>query len=263
MGRCGLSLSLGLQLAHTVTVSTIDRRAVLILPCFNEAKRLRIADIDSLALQCDMFFVDDGSTDDTASMLRTLVAKASTNRLICLPSNQGKGAAVQAGLRAALPFLGDGDLVGFADADFATAASEILRLRELLQRSLHCDVVIASRLKRLGAEIERNVVRHLAGRVFATAASFALGLPIYDTQCGAKWFRVNDKLRAAVAADFHSRWAFDVELLGRLHVAGATIIEEPLRQWRHVAGSKLRPFAAVRAGLDLFEIAANMRRTRR
>ena len=65
--------------------------------------------------------------------------------------------------------------------------------------------------------------RHYVGRLFATASSLILDMTVYDTQCGAKVLRAGPALRAALATPFHSRWAFDVELLGRLHngVGGA------------------------------------------
>ena len=68
----------------------------------------------------------------------------------------------------------------------------------------------------MGTDIRRSAVRHYTGRLFATAGSLVLGVPVYDTQCGAKAFRVTDALRAALAEPFVSRWAFDVEVLGRL-----------------------------------------------
>jgi hypothetical protein len=102
--------------------------------------------------------------------------------------------------------------------------------------------------------------------VFATASSAVLGLAVYDTQCGAKVFRDGPALRAALAEPFSSRWAFDVELLGRLLAAGAaagSFVEVPLREWRDVAGSKLGPSAALAAALDLATVARTARRRRR
>ena len=64
---------------------------------------------------------------------------------------------------------------------------------------------------RLGSHIERSPVRHYLGRIFATAASLALGVAVYDTQCGAKVFRVNDNRRWR-SDPFRSSWSFDVLL---------------------------------------------------
>ena len=94
-----------------------------------------------------------------------------------------------------------------------------------------------------------------------------LALPVYDTQCGAKALRVIPALRAALAEPFRSRWAFDVELLGRLlypsgttpAVAREAVVEMPLRTWHDVGGSKLGPGAMTRAALDLAIVAREVR----
>jgi dolichyl-phosphate beta-glucosyltransferase len=128
--------------------------------------------------------------------------------------------------------------------------------------------VFGSRVARLGSSIERNAWRHYLGRAYATVASIALGITVYDTQCGAKVFRVNETLVAALAEPFRSSWAFDVELLGRLlrgtpSTPGEPVtsfVEVPLDTWRDVAGSKLRVAPALGALADLVTIARNRRR---
>jgi hypothetical protein len=126
---------------------------------------------------------------------------------------------------------------------------------------------MGSRVQLLGRAIERKHVRHYLGRVFATCASLSLGLPVYDTQCGAKLFRHTEALARALEQPFTSRWVFDVELLARLvrpgpGIAGITedrIREEPLLSWTDVPGSKLRPAAALRSGLELLRIGVKLR----
>ena len=107
--------------------------------------------------------------------------------------------------------------VGYLDADLARATPphEIRRLARVMSTGT-AQVVFGARVALLGHEIERSAIRHYLGRVFATLASTTLRLAAYDTQCGAKLFRVTPTLIDAIGTPFLSRWAFDVELIGRM-----------------------------------------------
>ena len=110
------------------------------------------------------------------------------------------------------------------------------------------------------------------GRVFATCAAVTLGCAVYDTQCGAKLFRVVPALADALRRPFSARWAFDVELLGRLSYPETPGIaacppeewlEAPLRVWRDEPGSKLRFSAMLSMGWELLAIHTDLCRRRR
>jgi hypothetical protein len=120
--------------------------------------------------------------------------------------------------------------------------------------------VLGSRVRLLGHDIDRRVARHYLGRVFATAASVTLRLPVYDTQCGAKLFRVSETVEALFAEPFCTGWVFDVEILARLvrdvgHEAAARrVCELPLERWQDVAGSRVKPIDFARAIGELHRI---------
>jgi dolichyl-phosphate beta-glucosyltransferase len=235
-------------------------RTVLIIPCYNEARRLDVPAIGALLDddRVDLILVDDGSTDATREILDEM-ARARPRRVGVLPlgRNGGKAEAVRRGLLAALE--ADAEITGYLDADLATPPAEIHRLLGLL-RSSDAQVLVGARVALLGHAIERSPLRHYLGRVFATLASVVLHKRVYDTQCGAKLFRVSNTLSDALQEPFLSRWAFDVELFGRLFLGSETappipeagVWEEPLHTWCDVKGSKL---SARHMGLALADLA--------
>ncbi len=235
----------------------------LTIPCYNEAARLEVAEVRRLLedSRVDVLFVDDGSTDATAELIDGLAREHSPRiRALHLEKNGGKGEAVRRGMLEALA-LGS-PIVGYLDADFATPPRELVRLLDALEGS-RASVVLGARIARLGAIVERNPLRHYLGRVFATAASTVLDLAVYDTQCGAKLFRDTPALRSALAEPFRSRWAFDVELIGRLTGAATPLtksdfIEVPLGEWRDKRGSKLAGPAMLKAGADVLKLGASV-----
>jgi dolichyl-phosphate beta-glucosyltransferase len=249
---------------------TQSPRTTVVIPCYNEAERLRAAEVRALVAdpRVHVLLVDDGSTDGTEALLRQIAA-ASGDRVswVGMPQNGGKAEAVRHGMQHAL--RQGAEITGYLDADFATPAHELLRLLDALVAS-GAQVAMGARIARLGADIQRSTSRHYLGRVFATAASMVLGLRVYDTQCGAKLFRAGPALAAALDTPFSSRWIFDVELLGRLvtGVAGVEplvpddFIEVPLMTWHDVAGSKLRPGGMASAGLELLRLGTHALRDR-
>lgn len=237
---------------------------VIVVPCFNEAARLQPAGFQPLYARPELqvLFVDDGSTDATRALLTGIAARQPRAHVLAFDENRGKAEAVRRGLLEGL--ARGADVVGYLDADLATPASELLRLRAAIEDD-RADVVIAARVALLGRDIQRNRARHYLGRVFATAASLLLGLRIYDTQCGAKLFRRTPLLARALAEPFHSRWIFDVELLGRLVPDGVAdrVLEVPVERWHDIKGSKVRPSDFARAAFDMTRVGVELARWRR
>ena len=164
----------------------------LVVPCYNEAGRLpRDAFLAFVRSRPGtvVLFVNDGSTDNTANVLRELAdAAGPCVQVLDLPGNRGKAEAVRQGLVAGLD--AGAAFVGYWDADLSTPLEAVARFMAIFGRRPQVDIVMGARVQLLGRDVQRRLFRHYAGRVFATAASLALGIRVlHDTQCGAKIFR--------------------------------------------------------------------------
>jgi glycosyltransferase involved in cell wall biosynthesis len=238
----------------------------LVVPCFNEAKRLDQSRILSYTstLQCNVLLVNDASTDTTQNLIDEIVRSSNgTIHSLLMARNSGKAEAVRTGMQRAISH--EATEVGYTDADGAVGEYDLAQIFSALTETPSRIGVVGSRVALLGRSIDRTTMRHFTGRVFATFASIILQQPIYDTQCGAKAFTASKQLQSSLSRPFVSRWGFDVELLGRMFIEIAKdgnghIIELPLQQWHDVSGSKIGVFAGIKTLLELLPIRRSLRR---
>jgi glycosyltransferase involved in cell wall biosynthesis len=241
-------------------------RAVIVVPCYNEARRFDPRIFQAFAREhrrIRFLFVNDGSTDSTLELLAGLQRCDPECFTVCdLAENRGKAEAVRQGLLRA--FETEPEYLGYWDADLATPLDAILTFCAILDTRPDIEMVFGARVSLLGRAVERSPLRHYLGRMFATAASLALGIGFYDTQCGAKLFRATHEIMGVFRCPFATRWIFDVEIMGRLIATrrgtrrarvDRVVYEFPLHEWRDVAGSKVRPRDFVRAFVELAAIA--------
>lgn len=237
----------------------------LVVPCYNEEKRLdRRAFYEALETYdwLRLLFVNDGSRDNTLNVLSEMREhRPDCIEFIDLAQNAGKAEAVRQGLLTAIEQ--DARYTGYWDADLSTGLAELGPMAADLARVPTNLAVFGSRVKRLGARIDRRPARHLIGRIFATLASWVLGVPVYDTQCGAKLFRVTTSFEEVISKPFDTKWIFDVEILARMLARidpsstserDSPIREYPLQDWKDVAGSQLKPSDFVAAAFDLIGV---------
>lgn len=217
-------------------------KVAVIIPCYNEAKRLKPElFINFLAdkTDVDLVFVNDGSKDDTAHVLKKIEEVAKKNTIIIhLPKNKGKAFAIREGVLFSVN-KNTYAKIGYLDADLSTGLDEFYSLFSVMQQQ-SADYIFGSRIKMLNTKIERSLFRHLAGRLIATILDSRYKLGIYDTQCGAKCFSA-DLIKNICEEPFKTKWFFDVEIFLRIrknHFSSKGI-ELPLKKWKNPGGSKI------------------------
>jgi len=212
----------------------------IVIPAFNEGARLDLgfarlrAAVDGGAMDpavTELVVVDDGSTDGTGERAHELLAPFPRTRVLRLPENAGKGAAIRAGVAVAR-----GRVTIFADADMAIDPLQIPLFVNALDR---VDVAIGSR-SITGAHAEGDTIRRtVMGHAFNVVVNALTDLSLGDTQCGFKAFRT-PVARLLFHCTVTDRFAFDVELLSIARRLGLPIVEVPVR-WRHIRGGAVHP----------------------
>ncbi len=218
------------------------QKIAVIIPCYNEAKRLQpqafVGFLQSHT-DADLFFVNDGSTDLTLSILTEIKKNCPEQvQIISINKKGGKANAVREGLLATQKKTSH-HYVGYLDADLSTSLTEFYRLYQVICKS-GVDYLSGSRVKMLHTNIERSFFRHITGRIIATIIDSKYKLGIYDTQCGAKWFKT-ELIDIFCQEKFITKWFFDVEIFLRIkkNMPEAKGIEVPLAKWKDPGGSKI------------------------
>jgi dolichyl-phosphate beta-glucosyltransferase len=222
-------------------------RYSIIIPAYNESQRIvRTLDriltyITEQAWEAELIVVNDGSRDDTATIVQRFVERNPAIRLVENPGNRGKGYSVRNGMLNAR-----GELLLFSDADLSAPIEEAPKLFRAIEDG--ADVAIGSRWLRSELQTARQPLhRQLFGRVFNLALRIILGLKFKDTQCGFKAFT-----RSAAQSIFPlqriERWGFDPELIFLARKQRLRIVEVPV-EWAHDEGGRINP---LRDGLRMF-----------
>ncbi len=184
-----------------------DPRLSVIVPAYNEGSRIgaSLAELratlgETVGDDLEIIVVDDGSADDTADRARDAGV-----RVIELLQNQGKGAAVRAGMMAAT-----GRSRVFTDADLAYPPEAVIDIMRELESGW--DIVVGSRQHEETTTLVRaRRIRQLGGRVINAVTHLVLLGHFRDTQCGIKGFR-SDVAQSMFRRCRIDRFGFDVEL---------------------------------------------------
>ncbi|EME32609.1 dolichyl-phosphate beta-glucosyltransferase [Galdieria sulphuraria] len=232
--------------------SPAEKSLSVIVPAYNEEKRLpkmleeTIKSLEArtrrvASFSWEIIVVDDGSRDDTVEVAYKIGGPLGTDRfrVLRLPQNSGKGAAVKNGMLSSR-----GELLLMADADGATYFEDYLKLEGKVGSAYKEKplIIIGSRAQL--EQAERSFVRKLFMWGFHWYVNLIGGVThIRDTQCGFKLF-TREAARLVFPNQHLFRWAFDVELLYVAQQYSIPIYEVPVK-WSEIPGSKLNILKAV------------------
>ena len=219
----------------------------IVLPAYNEGARIAttlqkiLAHVEQKAWRCEVIVVNDGSSDDTASIVHQYAVRYPNLRLLANPGNRGKGYSVRNGMLNA-----KGDILLFSDADLSSPIAEADKLFAAINDG--ADMAIGSRWLKTELQIQRQpVYRQAFGRIFNALLRVILGLKFKDTQCGFKAV-TREAAEYLFPLQQIERWGFDPELLylaGRFRLR----VEEVAVEWSHREGTRISP---LRDGLRMF-----------
>jgi glycosyltransferase involved in cell wall biosynthesis len=196
----------------------------LVLACYNEAEILEssfgevLDTLQAFGRPFEIIFVDDMSRDRTRELIQGLVASHPELelRVILHERNQGRGATVSDGFRAAR-----GTIAGYLDIDLEVHSRYIPALVQTLDKG--ADVATVHRIYAFQL---RSLDRYLMSRGYTWLVRHLLRLPFHDTETGYKFFR-REKLLPLLEEIEDPGWFWDTEIMARALLRGLRIVEVP------------------------------------
>lgn len=216
-----------------------------VIPAFNEAGNIAplVRELNLvLGENCpdyEIIVVDDGSSDQTPSILKKLQGEVRKLRVITHERNQGYGKSLRDGFDAAAM-----DYIFYTDGDNQFDIEELPKFAPLLGNA---DAVLGYRIKRA-----EGAFRHFTSRSYNSLIRLLFGLRVRDIDCSFKLFPTEYIPRLELKSD---KFFIDTELIIKMKNAGAGFAELGVtHKKRHYGRTTVSP---VHVFTTLYEIAAN------
>jgi dolichol-phosphate mannosyltransferase len=219
---------------RVIMASAGYRSLSIVLPCLNEAPAIERVVRDAvevgrqIAPSLEVLVVDDGSIDDTFSVVSALMQELPEVRCLRHQANLGYGAALRTGFAHARK-----ELVFFTDGDGQFDLHELPRLLALLGTF---DVVTGYRVSRRDGPLRR-----LYGAAWTALTDALLGTGVRDVNCAFKVFPRSLVERAALTS---TGALLGAELLSEARRQGLSVGELGVTHFPRTSG---RPTGAVPA----------------
>ena len=223
----------------------------IIYPVFNEEKRLRKTFLDIMKfeqsnkfLKKEYIFVNDGSSDQTLSVLNKRFKNNKKVRVISYDKNMGKGYALKKGVLAA-----KNDWVLTTDADCSVSNFQLIKWIQKKYLNHNDLIYFGSRNHRLSI-VKKKKIRKIVGMVFKFSIRFFFQIKISDTQCGFKLYKLNIA-RKIFRKILINDYMHDIEICIIAKKLKLRIKDLPVK-WTHVDQSKIN-FVS-----DFFKVAFSL-----
>ncbi len=215
----------------------------MVLPVYNEAENIRTVHnelqtvLQGLGLAYEIIYVDDGSRDGSADVLRTIAEETPRVRVVLLRRNFGQTAAIQAGIDQAR-----GTLICLMDADYQNDPAEIPRMYARMNEGF--DLVSGWRKNR-----QDRTVRRIPSIIANRLISVVTGVHLHDYGCTLKMYRHEVLDHVRLYGEMHRF----IPVLA--YAAGARIDEMVVNHRARLHGSsKYTLWRTIKVVLDLMTV---------
>jgi len=189
-------------------------KLAILMPVYNEEKRLKSVIDDLAKTDYDYMIVDDGSCDNTWNIIRDCA-----NWFVTYRPNKGKGHAIKIGAERLIK--AGYDYILIMDGDGQTSIKDITSFIHAQKVVPNAKIIIGNRL---WSPKGMPKIRYLINRVVSFIISKLAGIDIPDTQCG---FRLVHKDVFNIETKC-SRFEYESEILVKLGILGEKIESIPI-----------------------------------
>jgi len=215
----------------------------VVIPCFNEALGVKktLAEIFQVldeTTDFEIIAVDDGSSDETFSLLQEIASRSTQLKVLQNKINKGYGTSLKRGIREA-----KGEIIVITDSDGTYPASAI---PELLDELKECDMAVGARI---GPNVQVPLVRRPAKWVLLCYARWMARADIKDLNSGLRAFRKKDALRFFPLLP--EGFSFTSTITLAMHVNGMQVSYLPINYRKRIGKSSIRP---IRDTLAFFSL---------
>ncbi len=228
----------------------------VVIPAYNEENRIlsTLTEVGKFLerqqYSYEILVINDGSSDQTASVVRQAQASVKNLKLVDNKENHGKGWVVGHGMLEA-----QGEVRVFMDADNSTKVDEIVKFLPFFDQGF--DLVVGSRrIQGSNVPKDQGVLREFLGWAFRTIVHIIVPVGVTDTQCGFKAMTANAAKQIFPKQTIY-RWAFDVEILALARKFNFKIKEVPIT-WVNDSASHVKFSGMVKMLFEVLQVRMNL-----